>query len=249
MMIYVTGDCHGDFQKFSTKRFPEQKELTKEDYVIICGDFGGVWNYEEESNSEKYWLDWLNDKPFTTLFIDGNHENFDRLYSYPESDWNGGKVHKIRSFVFHLMRGEIFTINEKRIYAFGGAASHDIKDGILDMSEEDKIYLYRKTGRYFRIRNFSWWDRELPTENEMQNGLRNLEKVNYNVDYVISHCAPTSIQLLIDSCYKSDVLTNYHQKVQNELKFKKWFFGHYHMDKAVNAEFICVYNEIIPLIW
>ena len=83
-MIYVTGDCHGNFQKFSTEQFPEQQKLTKDDYVIVCGDFGGVWNYEKESNNEKYWLDWLNDKPFTTLFVDGNHENFDRLYNYPE---------------------------------------------------------------------------------------------------------------------------------------------------------------------
>lgn len=147
------------------------------------------------------------------------------------------------------MRGEIFTIEDKRIFVFGGASSHDIQDGILDMSEEDKIYSYRKMGKYFRIRNFSWWEKELPTEDEMKNGLLNLKNANYKVDYVISHCAPTSIQLLLDSCFKSDILTNYLQKIQNELNFKKWFFGHYHMDKAVNSEFICTYNDIIPLIW
>ena len=49
MMIYVTGDCHGNFERFNASIFPEQKEMTKEDYVIICGDFGGVWNRDEES--------------------------------------------------------------------------------------------------------------------------------------------------------------------------------------------------------
>ena len=39
-MIYVTGDCHADFTRFNTKIFPEQYEMTKDDYVIICGDFG-----------------------------------------------------------------------------------------------------------------------------------------------------------------------------------------------------------------
>ena len=39
-MIYVTGDTHADFRRFSTREFPEQKELTKDDFVIICGDFG-----------------------------------------------------------------------------------------------------------------------------------------------------------------------------------------------------------------
>ena len=49
--------------------------MTKEDYVIICGDFGGVWNKEVENKEEKHLLDWLEEKPFTTLFVDGNHEN------------------------------------------------------------------------------------------------------------------------------------------------------------------------------
>ena len=48
-MIYVTGDCHADFTRFNTKIFPEQYEMTKDDYVIICGDFGGVWNRFEEN--------------------------------------------------------------------------------------------------------------------------------------------------------------------------------------------------------
>lgn len=82
-MIYITGDCHREFGRFSTKNFPEQKEMTKDDFVIICGDFGGIWDKDKESKEEKYYLDWLAGKPFTTLFVDGNHENFDRLYSYP----------------------------------------------------------------------------------------------------------------------------------------------------------------------
>lgn len=43
-MIYITGDTHIpiDIGKLSTSRFPKQKSLTKDDYVIVCGDFGGV---------------------------------------------------------------------------------------------------------------------------------------------------------------------------------------------------------------
>ena len=136
-MIYITGDCHSDFTRFSTKKFPVQKDMTKNDYVIICGDFGGVWNYMYENTSEKYWLDWLNDKNFTTLFVDGNHENFTRLYEYPIKQWCGGKVHKIRDSVFHLMRGEIYNIDGKKFFTFGGASSHDIRDGILNLDEQD----------------------------------------------------------------------------------------------------------------
>lgn len=33
-MIYITGDCHSNFERFNTRNFPEQKEMTKDDYVI-----------------------------------------------------------------------------------------------------------------------------------------------------------------------------------------------------------------------
>ena len=246
-MIYITGDCHGDFSRFSDEKFPIQKEMTKEDFVIICGDFGGVWTFEEESEKESEKLDFLNNRNFTTLFVDGNHENFTRLYKYPEIKWNGGKIHKIRDNVLHLERGEIFNINGKKFFTFGGAKSHDIRDGILNLDEEEKIYMYRKMGAMFRIRDFSWWDLELPTKNEMENGIENLKKVNYKVDYIISHCCPTSIQSLIDFTYKKDYLTEYFQKVYEKTRFKKWFFGHYHENKNINSKFTLLYEDINPL--
>ena len=246
-MIYITGDTHSDFSRFTEENFPIQTEMIKNDYVIICGDFGGVWTFEEESSREKETLDWLNNKNFTTLFVDGNHENYTRLYNYPIEEWKGGKVHKIRDSVLHLMRGEIFDIDNKKIFAFGGARSHDIQDGILNLDEEEKIYEYRKTGAYFRIRDFSWWDLELPTNQEMENGIENLEKINYKVDYIISHCCPTSIQALINSTYKRDILTDYLQQISEKCTFKRWYFGHYHDYKQVNSQFTLLYENIVPL--
>ena len=246
-MIYITGDTHSDFSRFTEENFPIQSEMTKDDYIIICGDFGGVWTFEEESIREKELLDWLDNKNFTTLFVDGNHENYTRLYNYPIEEWKGGKVHKIRDSVLHLMRGEIFDIDNKKIFAFGGAKSHDIQDGILNLDEEEKIYEYRKRGAYFRIRDFSWWDLELPTNQEMENGIENLEKINYKVDYIISHCCPTSIQALINSTYKRDILTDYLQQISEKCTFKKWYFGHYHDYKQINSQFTLLYEDIVPL--
>mgnify|MGYP000020719631 CR=1 FL=1 len=57
-MIYITGDIHGDPTRFSKEAFPEQSKMTKEDYVIVCGDFGLVWD-QMESRTEEYWLNWL----------------------------------------------------------------------------------------------------------------------------------------------------------------------------------------------
>ena len=246
-MIYITGDTHSDFSRFTEENFPIQSEMTKDDYVIICGDFGGVWTFEEESRREKEALDWLNNKNFTTLFVDGNHENYTRLYNYPIEEWKGGKVHKIRDSVLHLMRGEIFDIDNKKIFAFGGARSHDIQDGILNLDEEEKIYEYRKRGAYFRIRDFSWWDLELPTNQEMENGIENLEKINYKVDYIISHCYPTSILTLINPTYKRDILTDYLQQISEKCTFKRWYFGHYHDYKQVNSQFALLYEDILLL--
>ena len=247
-MLYITGDTHADFSRFNEINFPFQNEMTKDDYVIICGDFGGVWNYEEESIQEQKNLDWLNSRNFTTLFVDGNHENYTRLYNdYPVIEWHGGKVHKIRDSVLHLMRGEVFDIDGKTIFTFGGARSRDIQDGILNLNEEEKIYEYRKRGAFFRIRDFSWWDLELPTDDEMQNGIKNLEKNNYKVDYIITHCCPTNIQPLINLAYKKDYLTDYLQTIAEKCDFKKWFFGHYHENKHINPQYTLLYESIEPI--
>ncbi len=53
-MIYITGDTHGGFQRFTTDHFPQQKQMERDDYAIITGDFGGVW---DDSPKEAYWLD------------------------------------------------------------------------------------------------------------------------------------------------------------------------------------------------
>ena len=131
-MIYITGDTHGEFDKrFSIRNHPGFKSLTKNDYVIICGNFGGIWDFSVESKNEKHWLDWFEERPFTLLFIDGNHENYDRLYGYPVKEWQGGKVHEIRPHVLHLMRGQVFELEGKKIFTFGGASSHDMDGEFL----------------------------------------------------------------------------------------------------------------------
>ena len=250
-MIYITGDCHREFNRFNINAFPEQKEMTKEDYVIICGDFGGIWDRVEESDTEKWWLDWLEQKSFTTLFVDGNHENFDRLSEYPVETWHGGKVHKIRNSVLHLMRGQVFEIDGKKIFAFGGARSHDIDGGILELDDphfkKKKRELDRNWGMY-RINHLSWWKEELPSEEEMEEGRRNLEAHQNSVDFIVSHCcASSTLALLSNGTYKPDILTAYFEELRQEVKFKKWFFGHFHGNMNINAEEILLYEQIIRI--
>lgn len=222
-MIYITGDTHIpiDINKLSVSNFSEQKLLTKNDYVIICGDFGGVWN---KSTEETYWLQWLNDKQFTILFIDGNHENFDMLNNqYPVENYLGGKVHKITTSIYHLMRGHVFIINNLKFFTMGGAVSHDKE--------------YRKEGK-------SWWSQEMPFDEEYNTALKNLDEHNWKVDYIITHCAPDSIQNEINDCYEHNKLTNFLEIVKINCQYKQWYFGHYHIDKDIDEKHIAMYNNI-----
>lgn len=225
--------------------------MSKEDYVIICGDFGGVWNKDIESKQEKNLMDWLQDKSFTTLFVDGNHENFDRLYDYPVEEWHGGKIHKIRPSVIHLMRGQVFEIEGKRIFTFGGASSHDIDGGILELDDPDFMRKKKELDRGwrpYRINHVSWWSQELPSVEEMEEGRRNLAAHDNKVDFIVTHCCASSTQILLGGgMYKPDIETTYLEEIRQYTSFKKWFFGHYHDNQNVNAEEILLYEQIIRI--
>jgi len=244
--IYITGDMHGEIgiSKFNSDNFPEGKTLTKDDYVIVLGDFGLVWNYKETGCSvpsnpndkcwtreEYYWLKWLNNKPWTTLFIDGNHENFNRLKTYPITEWNGGKVQKISDSVIHLLRGEVYTINDTKIFTFGGAKSID--RGTVTGTEEKDI-------------NKIWWKEELPSQEELDNAISNLEKHHFNVDYILTHALPNNLHMRLG--YSDfDTLTSFLWNVHDMTKFKGWYCGHYHRDEQISYATTVLFNKIIPL--
>ena len=137
-MIYVTGDIHGNQFKWLEQIDPVLKEG---DIIIVCGDFG-IGFFQQKYSSEESFYDFISVQPYTVLFVDGNHENFNKLNSYPMEVWNGGYVHKLRHNLIHLMRGEIYIIEGKTFFTFGGGYSCDIET---------------------RVEHRSWWQQELPT--------------------------------------------------------------------------------------
>lgn len=227
-MIFITGDIHGDYdiRKFKTDTFPIQKDLSRSDYMIICGDFGLVW---DNSAEEKYWRKWLDEKPWTTLWIDGNHENFELLKEYPTEDWHGGKIQKITDNIFHLCRGYVFEIDGRKIFAFGGAESHDKEHRILGQSI---------------------WNEEVPTEEEIQQGRKSLDDVNWNVDIVITHSISTKLQTYIFEGwggYGINRQTDFFGELDEKLSFSMWFSGHYHIDMNYDDKHFLIYNNIVML--
>ena len=245
-MIYVTGDTHSDYTRFSTENFPEQRGMTKEDFVIVCGDFG----YWRDDREQAYWMDWLESKPFTTLFVDGNHENFDLLYRLPRETRYGGEVHVVRPSVLHLMRGQVFTFGGLTWFTMGGASSHDIRDGILDPKEPDfeqRYWLLRRMRAMFRVKGVSWWAEEMPNSQEYADALSSLDRMNWKVDCILTHCGPSSIVRKIDPSYGSDQLTNFLDMVNQRCQFIYWFFGHYHDNRIIDDRYILQWEQISGL--
>lgn len=234
-MVFVTGDLHGNFERFKPKYFPEQARMTKQDTMICAGDFGGVW-FGDSRDDET--LDLLERLPFTLAFVCGNHENYDALARYPVAEWHGGKVHRIRPHVLHLMRGQIFELEGCRFFTMGGAKSHDIEDGILEPDAPDfdrrLTLLQRKPRARYRINHISWWAQELPYDEEYDQARRSLDAVGWQVDYIITHCAPTSIALMGSRHNEADRLTDFLQEVQERAKYHYWLFGHYHDNRAID---------------
>ena len=235
-MIFVTGDCHGDYKRFSSRTFPWQREMDRSDVVIVAGDFG----YWDRSPEQEYWMRWLAAKDFTITFVDGNHENYDMLAELPVEYWNGGKVQFIQENVIHLMRGQMYLIQGKRFFTFGGARSHDIRDGILEADDpklREKVRALEQEGALYRINHLSWWKEEMPREEEYDEGRQCMEENGWSCDYVISHCAPSSIQALLSlGEYKPDELTKYLEEIRSRCQYKRWFFGHYHKDEPVDEK-------------
>lgn len=258
-MIYITGDTHADFSRINKNTIPDWNQMTHDDYLIICGDFGGIWEMKSNiTDRERKNLRKINSYPFTTLFVDGNHENFDRLNEYPVVDFCDGKAHKITDNIFHLMRGEYYTIDGHTFWVFGGARSHDISDGILDLDTipKDKILdtvmEWQYTKRFYRIKGLSWWEQEMPTKEEMVYGKDNLLKHGNKVDYIITHDAPVYVaSKMVYGDFKSDELSEFLEDISAETTFKKWFFGHYHKNMEFlttdNKLYHCLYEDVIKL--
>lgn len=214
-MVYVTSDLHGafDIRKINPRESEVAQKMQAGDYLIVCGDFGCVW---DGASNDNFWLNWLESLPWTTLFIDGNHENFSILNAYPQEEWNGGKIHRIRSNVIHLMRGEIFHFDNKTWLALGGGYSHD---------------------HAFRSEGVNWWKQEIMNQEEAQHALDNLAKAGWKVDVILSHDVYASHPLantyeLELERYEADQVQQleFLEEIRKKTDYKIWLCGHYHKD-------------------
>ena len=224
-MVYITGDTHGEQGRFFQLSEAGEATWTEEDILIVCGDFGFIY---ADSAEERIFLNELEKKPYTICFCDGNHENFPAIYSYPCEQWNGGKIHRIRKNVLHLMRGQIFTIDGQRFFTMGGAYSRD---------------------KEMRIEGRSWWREELPNGEEYREAIANLEKCGKSVDYVITHTAPKELILRMGRYPDPHdaQLTGFFDWILYEIEYKQWFFGHWHTDAQQDQNHRALWFDVVRL--
>lgn len=234
--IFVCGDTHGTLDVGKLESLRTKNNLCYDDYLIVCGDCGIIWS----KDTLKKHINYFERMKCNVLFIDGNHENFDMLNEYPVEYWNGGKIHKISEHIYHLLRGQIFEIYGEKFLTIGGADSSD---------------------REYREEHISWWSNERITYDDINEAKQNLEKVNYKVDYVITHTPPTKtlneFVKILTQCGE-DIPYYLKQKiiptkssdmldfVVKEVKYKFWFCGHLHIDEKINKTRI-LYADVVKI--
>ena len=221
-MVYITGDMHGELSRFKDPVF---KKMKAGDVLIVCGDFGFIW---DGSRQEQMALRKLREKPFTIAFVDGCHENFDILeHRFRTVRWRGGMAHLIAPNIFHMMRGEIFTIDDRTFFAFGGGHSQDFE---------------------FRQGTRNWWQREQPTHSEIRRAIHNLNLHDAKVDYIITHEPPASLKdcLGVDMQQRLEIHT-FFEDIIKQCEYRKWFFGKCHMDRFIPMKFYAMFEDVLPV--
>lgn len=234
-LIWLTGDTHGmlthvitlldNLGRYAARKLNLKQEsiFTKEDVLIILGDFGFLWK-QQQNQWESDMIGKLNKKlAFSIAFLDGNHENFDKLSELKEVAKYGSTVGQVAKNVSHLKRGHIYKINSKKLFVMGGGNSCD---------------------KGHRTIGIDWWPEELVSLKEKDLAIKNLQDNNYEVDYALTHVAPRNIvsELFPDFEVDPDKYLKFYdpveiflQKLQPQIKYSKWFCGHYHADK-ISAE-------------
>ncbi len=217
-MIYVTGDTHGEHARIL------HPEYTEKDTLIICGDFGFIFYGTPE---ERVFLDWCERSlPYTICFVDGNHENFDLLMQYPVEEWNGGKIRRIRKNIIHLMRGQLYQIEGKSFFTFGGAYSID---------------------RAVRQEGVDWWPQELPADAEYKLGASTLKEREMQVDYILTHTAPREMVMRlrhVPDPHEME-LEGFLEYLMYETRFKHWYCGHWHIDMDITDRFSFLWHDTV----
>ncbi len=221
-MIYITGDIHGDINRLSPEKL---KFMKTHDTLIICGDFGFIW---DDSKNEDKILRSLGKRKYNICFIDGTHENFELLNKFPAEDWCTGKARNICGNLYHLMRGQIYTIEGMKVFTMGGG---EMPESELMLDDEESQHL------------------EIPSKDELLNAVSRLEAADFDVDLIITHEPPSKtrefLQMQQNQQFSVSALNAFFDELAVQCKYKKWYFGSMHEDKFISSNQVAVFRKIL----
>jgi hypothetical protein len=212
-MIYITGDTHRDLNWF---KHPMFRKIKKRDTLIICGDFGFIW---DGSKKEQKILKWLGKRRFDVLFADGVHENFEELEKYEVEDWNGGKTRKISGRLRQLMRGCVFSIGDKRVLTFGGGQSDRGQSGKHNPSEED----FKRAEESLKRYDYN---------------------IDYIISYEPPTQIAEFLNLGSNQ-HDSDIISHYLDEINRKTNYERWFFGKHHINKIVTSKYFAMFDNVV----
>lgn len=210
-MLYVASDTHGTIHLDTLRPDNFPSPVTRGDYLLLCGDVGLVW---DGAAADRQLMEWYDAQPYTTLYIDGNHENHDLLSRLPISKWKGGRIHRLGERVVHLLRGEVYQVDGQRFFCFGGGFS------VKKVTGGSKVPI---------------WEGEMPSQQEYSMGLSNLAEHGHEVDYIFTHTCPTSCLAHLPARHPpfERELNDYLERISREVRWKNWYFGHFHVDMDI----------------
>lgn len=227
-MVFATGDTHYPIDAgklYKSKSGFALSKLQRSDYLIVLGDFGLFWSKKNSKNTQN--MRKVQALPYTILFLDGNHENFPWLEEFPVVEKFGGKVQRCGENIYHLMRGEVYEIQENRFFVCGGATSTD---------------------KEYRQPYVSWWPEENLSGVEERKAIKNLENAAGPIDFILTHTCPESIvvqMFKVPVIY--DVTARFLDVIKDRLPSTPWYFGHHHEDKDW-GRFHAIYNRVLRII-
>ncbi len=214
-MIYFTSDMHGEKDFRGLNEY--LRKATDDDLLIILGDVS--LNFEKTEENREFTEFFMSiDK--NIAFLDGNHENFEYMESFPEDKWNGGRVTRLSDKIVWLRRGNIYNIGGKTFFAFGGCKSSD---------------KWKEMGL--------WYFGEEATEDELSLAYAKLKAHNYSVDYILTH----KYERKPGETGTYGPLEELIQFINENVSFKKWYAGHYHLNEKADNKHTYIYDELVEI--
>lgn len=224
--LFVSGDCHQDYDwhKLTTQCFPEQKNLDRNDVVILMGDIGLCW---DGSKQDRYIQKWHEDKNYTTFCVRGNHDNADLIKQLPLVDKFDGKAYQVSPHVFYAKTGELYNICGYKCLVINGADSMD---------------------RWRRKEGVDWWAEETISHEDIVKAKFKLAEIDYKYDFLFSHTGGSYNAIAINPSFEPTQSDRELDEIIRISDFRCQYFGHYHVDKITFNKSHCLYNNVYEII-